>query len=493
MQVLVIGIDSLDPHLLEKFAPDLPHLTHLRQESPPVEMVSIFPPDSIPAWISIFTGLNPAEHGLVYVFDVFQSQWQDILSTDTAIFRGRTFWDRASALGKRVCVLFPLMAFPPWPVNGIMVSRATDHVSVPGELEWVVEREVQVYPPEARTEFDVPVRVRGVSGSPPEQSDLGTYADRAQAALLEEARLGLRLCQNTEWDLFFITISLLDTIQHLFWRYMDENDPSYPGPNPHQDTIRETYRLLDGIVGEFLRAHPDAVTIVLSDHGHGMRPPRTVNVNEFLRQKGYLVPKGNALNPVPYVVENLKHLLLNIVHRFELDHLLLRLTKTRALSSISKNVYMSSGSIDFDKSQAYLSSFAGPKSYTHGGIEINAQVLEDGEYENLRAALIEDLSTLRRPETGEMLVEWAIRREDLYVGEHVSTCYPDIVFELKAGYGTYWGIHSGLIGESHEHNLSSGGHAKDAVFLLFRSERPVKRAMQLMDVYATILGLLGLE
>ena len=492
MQVLVIGIDSLDPHLLDRFTEDLPNLTRLRRESPPVKLRSIFPPDSIPAWISIFTGLNPAEHGLVYVFDVFQSQWQDILNMDTGIFRGRTFWDHASATGKRVCVAFPLMAFPPWPVNGIMVSRATDHTTIDDEPDWVVEREVRVYPPEAQAEFDIPLRVRGVSGSPPERDKLGIYADLAQAALVEEAELGLRLCQSVEWDLFFITISLLDTIQHLFWRYMDKNDPTHPGPNPHQDTIRDTYRLLDRIVGDFVQTNPNAVVIVLSDHGHGMRPPKTVNVNEFLRRRGYLVTKGSTLNPLPYVVENLKHWLLTFVHRFELDHLLLHLTKKRSLSSISKNVYMSSTSIDLEKSRAYLSSFAGPKSYTHGGIEINSKILGDGEYETLRSALIEELRELRHPDTGEALVEWVRKREDLYAGDHISTCYPDIVFELKEGYGTYWGIHSGLIGKSHEHNLSSGGHAKDAVFLISQSGKPVKQEMQLMDVSSTILDLLEL-
>ncbi len=493
MRTLVIGIDSLDPHLLVKFADDLPHLSRLRGESPPVRLRSIFPPDSIPAWISIFTGMNPAEHGLVYVFDVFQSQWQDILGMDTAVFRGKTFWDRAGAAGKKVCVLFPLGAFPPWPVNGLMVSRSTDYTAVAGEPEWVVERQVQAYPAEAHAALDIPLSLRGVSGSPPMRNDLGVYAELAQAALLEEAGLGLRLCQQVEWDLFFVTLSWLDIIQHLFWRYMDEEDPTHPGPNPHQDIIRATYRLLDRIVGDFLAANPGAAVIVLSDHGHGMRPPKTVNVNEFLRRKGYLVSRGHALNPWPFVVERLKNGVLGIVHRLALDHFLLRLTKKQVLSSISKSVYMSSASIDFGNSRAYLSSFAGPKSYRHGGIEINRKALDGEDYEALRDALIEDLGQIRHPDTGEALVEWACRREDRYHGAHVSTCYPDIVFELRAGYGTYWGIHGGLVGRSHEHNLSSGGHAKEAVFLMSGTDNWfVDREMELMDVAPMILNLLKL-
>lgn len=493
MRTLIIGIDSLDPHLLAEFADDLPHLSRLRRDSPPVRLRSIFPPDSIPAWISIFTGLNPAEHGLVYVFDVFQSRWQDILGMDTAVFRGRTFWDRASEAGKKVCVLFPLGAFPPWPVNGLMVSRSIDYVAVAREREWVVERQVRACPAQAHTALDIPTSLCGVSGSPPARDDLGMYADLAQAALVEEAELGLRLSQEVEWDLFFITLSWLDIIQHLFWRYMDTDDPTYPGPNPHQDVIRASYRLLDRIVGDFIAANPGAAVIVLSDHGHGMRPPSTVNINEFLRQKGYLVSRGHVLNPLPFVIERLKSSTLRLVHRLDLDHFLLRLTRKKALSSISKSVYMSSASIDFEHSRAYLSSFAGPKSYRHGGIEINRKALGGEDYETLRDALIEDLCQLCHPETREALVEWACRREDLYQGARVSACYPDIVFELKAGYGTHWGIHGGLVGRSHEHNLSSGGHAKDAVFLASRiDDRLVDREMELMDINPVILKILEL-
>lgn len=493
MQTLLIGIDSLDPRLLVEFEDDLPNLTRMRRGSPPVELKSIFPPDSIPAWISIFTGLNPAEHGLVYVFDVFQSQWQDILDADIDIFRYKTFWDRASASGKRVCIVFPLMAFPPWPVNGVMVSRATDYRSIGDGPGWIVERDVQVWPTAAMNLYNIPPSVRGVSGSPPEEEELGKYASLAQAAILEEAMIGQMLYEAEEWDLFFITLSWLDTIQHQFWRYMDETDPTHPGQNPYKDVIRDTYRLLDRIVGDFIQTKPEAATIVLSDHGHGMRPTKTVNINEFLRKSGYLVSSGPALNPLPYLIETLKYGLLEFVYRFGLDHLLLRLTRFKALSKVSKNVYMSSAVIDDDKSQAYLSSFAGPKSYPHGGIEINRGNLGEKSYERFREALIEELCNLRHPQTGATLVEWACSRDDLYNGAHISTCYPDIVFELKEGYGTYWSIHHGLLGTAYEHKLSSGGHKKNAVFLSKGLEQVKKASMTLMDIAPTILALLNVE
>jgi predicted AlkP superfamily phosphohydrolase/phosphomutase len=90
-------------------------------------------------------------------------------------------------------------------------------------------------------------------------------------------------------------------------------------------------------------------------------------------------------------------------------------------------------------------------------------------------------------------MDWVCRREDLYSGPHISQ-FPDIVFELEDGYGVYWGIHTPLVGTAYEHNLASGGHKKDAVFLLSGTDRhPRSREMTLMDVAPTILDLLGMK
>ena len=154
---------------------------------------------------------------------------------------------------------------------------------------------------------------------------------------------------------------------------------------------------------------------------------------------------------------------------------------------------MSTASIDMDRTVAYLSSFAGPKSYPHGGIEIARENLNGVGYEELRTRLIRELAGLSDPDTGAELMEWIARREELYSGPHVSH-FPDIVFELKEGYGVYWGIHTPLIGTAYEHNLASGGHKKDAVFLISGSDRePARREMTLMDIAPTILDLLGVE
>jgi predicted AlkP superfamily phosphohydrolase/phosphomutase len=194
------------------------------------------------------------------------------------------------------------------------------------------------------------------------------------------------------------------------------------------------------------------------------------------------------------VVGKLKAILLDFVHRHELDYWLLSLATSKPLASMSKKVYVSSGSIDMEKTMAFLSSFAGAKSYSHGGLEIAANNASGMSYEDLRSELIKELSELTEPCTGEKLMSWVRRREELYSGPYLSR-YPDIVFELREGYGAHWEVDSPLMGTAYEHNIAPGGHKKDAVFLMSRLDgRTCARTdMTLMDVAPTIMDFLGLD
>ena len=80
----------------------------------------------------------------------------------------------------------------------------------------------------------------------------------------------------------FVYSSSLDVVKHFVWKYCDENDPSYPGDNELKNTIKDFYIKYDHILGNYLKHLPhDASIIVLSDHGHGGRPLKLFNINEF--------------------------------------------------------------------------------------------------------------------------------------------------------------------------------------------------------------------
>lgn len=72
-KVIVLGMDGLDPNLLEQFAKDgdMPHFRKLMDEETFSRLGTTNPPQSSVAWSTFATGANPGKHG------VFDFIWRD--------------------------------------------------------------------------------------------------------------------------------------------------------------------------------------------------------------------------------------------------------------------------------------------------------------------------------------------------------------------------------------------------------------------------------
>lgn len=483
-ELLIIGIDSLDPHILLQYRNDLPTFSKLMDQSPTHISHSVFPTDTIPAWASIYTGLHPGNHGLLYVYDIFDPNLSDLRKVDVARIKGRTFWDYANNEGLHAVLVHPMMLYPAWPISDIMVSRSP----IDRRTDWIhTEIDVDVYPRNIRDKYSIPKTYTGLWGGFPGFKQLEEWVQLGRKTLEAEQRLGLELLRNERWDLFFIYFSALDIIQHRLWRFFDTSDPLYR-KNQFSTVIVDYYKHLDSIVGSFIAERPDVQLIVLSDHGHRSRPMMTVNINEYLRMHNVLVPRQQRK------LINLRTILLEIINRLGIEHVVMKLVvKSPRLTQASKSIYSSGGSIDQEKSTAFLSTFAGIKSYPDGGIEMQKEDLSALEYERLRDVLIGWLEALTTAQ-GERVTRWARRREDLYPGTFTAELYPDIVFELQPQYGVGWDVHSDLFGKAYDHPVASGGHAPEAVLLMRNIDRNVARTdISLMDVAPTIVDLFGID
>jgi predicted AlkP superfamily phosphohydrolase/phosphomutase len=192
--------------------------------------------------------------------------------------------------------------------------------------------------------------------------------------------------------------------------------------------------------------------------------------------------------------ENVRKSILDVSNKLNLEHFLIRMVaKNERLTTASKSIYSSAGSIDQDKSSAYLSNFAGIKSYSYGGIEINRDLLSEDEYEETRSALMATLSELRSPHNAP-LMEFVKAREDVYPGRFCERIYPDIIFSLADDYGVGWELYSNLYGKAYDHKVASGGHNKDAVLLLRNIDKEVKdKVPSIINVAPSILDLFGVD
>ncbi len=414
-RVLVIGIDSLDSILLDRFEACLPNFKKLRGETPGIKsMEGVFPPDSPTSWASIYTGLNPAKHGILEFIDPLDRIATTTLKeTDNSELRGKTFWDIASSRGKKVCVIIPLLGYPAWPVNGTMIGRS------------VLKQDFEVFPDIKYEKYPLP-KLIAPRGFPGKGSRIQRYIEISRKNVMDEAEFALEVLEEEDWDLFFMYFGTLDAIQGFLWMYHDEHDPAYPGDNPYKNAIRDFYILYDEVVGKFLDSVDiNTIVIVVSDHGMGMRPVKLLSINEVLKRQGYLTLRTNGsvlsskalVNLAVCTIEKLKGQTLQFIYKHELGNVAQWLL--RVFPSM-RRIYTRPLTIDWQQTVAYLSDLSGIKAYSYGGIKIEKEHIKSTGIEELTEQIIEELSQIKEPDTGKNLVKWICRREDLYTGGYIE-------------------------------------------------------------------------
>jgi len=482
-KILMIGIDSMDRDIISKYLEFLPNFRSIIKNSAKVKSTSVFPPDSDTAWTSIYTGLNPAKHGVVNFVDPLEkASCQDSNQIIQSSIKGKTFWDIAGKKGKRVCVIFPHVVYPIWPVNGFMIVPKPD------------EDGFEQYP----TDFDINLDLKSLEVPrriPNSESEYQTYLNKFTEIVRGEFNFAEKMLLNSKWDLFFFYSSALDFIEHIFWNYCDPNDPSYPGDNLFKNAIRDFYILHDNLIGSLIQnVDKDTAIIILSDHGHSMRPVNLFNTNEVLRRGGYLFPKGGIITPLYTLNESFKRYAVNLVQKTGLRETALKILRK---NSAIKDFYTKPSSIDFEKSIAHCTDLSGMKSYTYGGIRIYKNKLpNEAEYNEARKNIIAALTRYKIPNSNESIIEWICEREKVYSGPYIKK-YPDILFKLKEGYGAGWAINTSIFSKAVAHSLFPGSHRGDTPILFILntgSEKKVTRSgVNLMDIAPITLDIMGID
>ncbi len=476
-RVVVIGIDGMDWKVLEPLLPSLPNIRAIADAGFAGGMDAIFPPDSIPSWVSIFTGLDPSEHGILESIDYFKKGVKQF-SVDTGRFRGKTFWDAASAAGKRSIVVNPLLAYPPWDVNGIMASGP---VFISGEAD--------IRPPMLRDRYRLPA-LGGIVDFP-DKGELASFAEKSKAETRAIVDFTVELLENEQWDLAFVTLLTLDRIFHFFWRYHDPDDPTHPRRSAHRGAVADFHRFIDDCVGRIARsAGPDATIVILSDHGHGMRPTLHFNVNRLLLENGLLESriKGPKLLSPRYHLDRAKDAVLETLHRLDLEDLSYRVARVLPWTrKLKKGDFL----VDRSENVAAASSFGGNNPF--GGVDVSRKrCAETGlEYERVRDRVIELLLSATDPR-GTRVFRWAKRREEIYGGPHIDK-YPDVLYEMEARYGTNWSVYRPLVTVNPRHRKISGGHRATGVLIAgpLRGRTVRRELVSPLNIGATILDLLG--
>lgn len=287
-----------------------------------------------------------------------------------------------------------------------------------------------------------------------------------------------------DWRIFMSCMSTPDRVQHMMYQYFDPEHPLYDAQAAARtftfygetitlaDAIPATYRHLDATIGRVMDefVEPGDTLIVCGDHGfQSFR--REVNLNNWLFEHGYLVPK-------------------------ELS---------------SKNAAKNVGDwIDWSETRAYALGL--------GGVYVNLKgregsgIVDPQDKDALLAEIRDKFLASTDPKNGQRFGKGAYIMDQTYSGPHLDRL-PDAFLCFEAGYRVAWNTTSG--GMSIEQDESgefvpapacsdnaknwSGDHVSvdpSLVQCIFFSNRKAKLpegGVSLMHIAPTVLGLVGVK
>jgi predicted AlkP superfamily phosphohydrolase/phosphomutase len=283
-RLLLLGLDGVGHDLLSRLSEEgvTPNLAALAREGASGPLRSTVPPITGPSWLAIASGLEPDQTG-VPDFLIRRGPLFEMRPISARDFRGRALWEPIGAAGGRVAVFnFPVL-YPPYPVNGVMVSGfGTDEAT-----QWTYPEELKRELLEAvGSAYSLTVNYHNEV-----YADAHRFLDDLEVSLAAKLRAAEVLCRREPWDLFFCVLSETDWLLHRCWADLD---PEHPLHDPRRspavaDRLRTVFATVDAAVPRLVEALGDGASLlVCSDHGFGGNT-RTVKLNLLLEREGLLV------------------------------------------------------------------------------------------------------------------------------------------------------------------------------------------------------------
>jgi predicted AlkP superfamily phosphohydrolase/phosphomutase len=274
---------------------------------------------------------------------------------------------------------------------------------------------------------------------------------------LEQLEAQLDRFAGLDSGLLFFYFNSPDQVCHMMWRNMDHDSPTFAASDhQHEFRIRDVYAELDAALGLAVeRAGPDAVVMVMSDHGFAPWN-RAFHVNRWLYENGYLhLEEGRDPG--------------------EVDMLL---------------------GVDWSRTRAYAIGING--LYINlAGREVEGIVQPGAEQEALLAELKARLEEVVDPLDGRRAIKTADRSDQIYHGD-MTRIGPDIVVGYYAGWR---GSNESALGKIpatvFEDNMLkwSGDHciaASEVPGILMANRPLLRKDPALVDMAPTLLRLFGL-
>ncbi|MFW6160782.1 MAG: alkaline phosphatase family protein [Acidobacteriota bacterium] len=292
-----------------------------------------------------------------------------------------------------------------------------------------------------------------------------------EGVLNEEAFLELCRYNHQEWEkMLFSTLNKVkrgaivswfettDSTQHMFFRYLDKNHPALKhGPAAmSSDVIEDLYKNMDDMVGRVLdKLDRQSLLIIMSDHGFKSFR-RGFNLNSWLYLNGYLALKNDKKESQEWFKD-----------------------------------------VGWENTKAYGLGLGG-LYINQKGREAHGIISPGRETEELKKELMEKLSGLKDPETGETAIKIVFDRDNLPPGPYKENC-PDLIMGYNEGYRVSWDSVVGKVNSiGFEDNIKawSGDHCIDprqVPGVFFCNQKISNENPAIVDIAPTALKLFGIS
>ena len=401
-RVVVLGWDSatfdvIDPLLAQGRLPALAALIERGARAP---LRSVWPPMTDCAWTSAFTGCNPGKHG------IFGSWYRAPGAYSCRYFSSRdrkqpAVWDLTE--GVRHVVWNVPMAFPPEPIDGVMVAG----YGAPRGSTYCEPNEVQ-------EELQSRWRREDLSDRAP-HGTLEEYLDALLRGLRAQAGAVPWAGRRYDADCLTAVWPHVDRAQHFFWRFRDTD-------HPLADAVERVYEEMDAATGAVVEAFPDADVLVVSDHGAG--PLRAdVDIGAWLTQNGHARTRNGSSRGW----SDLAWALPAPVRRAAK-----RVAPGLARSAMEAKLTGWLGSFDWGATDAFVG--------FHGDLWLNLRGREpSGTVDPVRADELLDeiaagLLAIEDPVTRKKVFAAVHRRDEIFAGDHADLAPDAVIDGWSSGY-----------------------------------------------------------
>jgi predicted AlkP superfamily phosphohydrolase/phosphomutase len=353
------------------------------------------------------TGLNPARHG-IFNFTTNPNRGQQKLES-AASRAGTPLWRMLESAGLRSAFVGVPFTYPAQPIEGIVVTGYGGPERPQILPEAARDRILAAYPDLVTAHH--PMAERWWEDFPAYTQRLLDHLDQTAGV----CRLALEL--EPELSLLCVDFMSTDHAGHLGYNRMD---PDHPAHDPSQagDELIRVYERADAVCGELIESAAgllgeEPAVLVFSDHG--MKPIYwTFHLDRWLEENGHLRFRRRSLQPLRGG---------RLDYLSKVDQRLARTTRWygRALDAIpfapSPRADRAFADVDFGSTRAYAFAACGQ---LYLGEATGAW--RDRSYAD---RLVEELSAIEHPETGEPAFE-VLRKEELFHGPFLDKA-PELV------------------------------------------------------------------